>query len=121
MVTPALVLIASDLPVAGAVALGLATAATGLVFTAVAAVACQLAEYSRTANGLGASVVGLAFLVRAVGDSSTGARWLSWLSPIGWAQQVRPFAGERWVPALSFFLIVAARVAVILFLGPRAR
>ena len=92
----ALVLIAADLPVAGAVALGLATAATGVVFAAITAVACQLAAYARTANGIAAGVLGLAFLLRAVGDSTTGARWLSWLSPIGWAQQLRPFAGERW-------------------------
>ena len=50
-------------------------------------------------------MLGLAFLLRAVGDSTTGARWLSWLSPIGWAQQLRPFAGERWwvlvLPALT--------------------
>ena len=39
----ALVLIAADLPVTGAIALGLGTAATGVVFAAIAAVACQLA------------------------------------------------------------------------------
>ncbi len=48
----ALVLIAADLPVAGAIALGLATAATGVVFAAIAAVACQLAADARTANGI---------------------------------------------------------------------
>ena len=70
----ALVLIAADLPVAGAVALGLATAATGVVFAAITAVACQLAAYARTANGIAAGVLGLAFLLRAVGDSSDRAR-----------------------------------------------
>ena len=104
-VLEALVLIALDLPVTGAVALGLATASTGVVFAAITAVACQLAAYARTANGIAAGALGLAFLLRAVGDSTTGARWLSWLSPIGWAQQLRPFAGERWwvvaLPALT--------------------
>ncbi|MDQ3788184.1 MAG: ABC transporter permease, partial [Actinomycetota bacterium] len=37
--------------------------------------------------------------------------WLSWVSPIGWAQQVRPFAGDRWwvlVYLLAFAVLVAA-------------
>ena len=112
----AIALIAAGLPVAGAVALGLATATTGIVFTCVAAVACQFAEYARTANGIGAAVLGLAFLLRAVGDSSSAAAWVSWLSPIGWAQQLRPFAGERWwvliLPTLT--AVVAAAAAYVL-------
>ncbi|MGB3892900.1 MAG: ABC transporter permease, partial [Mycolicibacter sinensis] len=34
------------------------------------------------------------FTLRAVGDAGSGA--LSWLSPLGWSLQVRPYAGERW-------------------------
>jgi ABC-2 type transport system permease protein len=48
-------------------------------------------------------VIAAAYLLRAAGDSAAedGPRWLSWLSPIGWSQQMRPFAGERfWVLAL---------------------
>jgi ABC-2 type transport system permease protein len=86
----------AGLPTGGALAFGLATAFAGLVFTAIAAVAVQLAEYSRTANGIGAAAVGVTFLLRAIGDSTSGTKWISWLSPIGWAQQIRPFAGERW-------------------------
>jgi len=55
-------------------------------------------------------VLGIAFVLRAVGDAAHGGRlsFLSWLSPIGWAQQVRPYAGERWwVPALGVGLGVA--------------
>ena len=34
----------------------------------------------------------------AVGDVSgqAGPSWLSWASPIGWGQQMRPYADERW-------------------------
>ncbi|MEC3978848.1 ABC transporter permease [Amycolatopsis sp. H20-H5] len=99
----------SKLPVGGAFAFGAATASAGLVFTAIAAVCAQLAEYSRTANGIGAAAVGISFLLRAIGDSTGSAHWVSWLSPIGWAQQVRPFSGERWWVLL---LPVAASVAI---------
>ncbi|KZB81738.1 ABC transporter permease [Amycolatopsis regifaucium] len=102
-------MIGAKMPSAGALALGGATAATGLVFTAVAAVAVQVAEYSRTANGIGATLVGVAFLLRAVGDSTADAGWVSWLSPLGWAQQLRPFADERW---WVFLLPLATAVVV---------
>ncbi|SEF30771.1 ABC-2 type transport system permease protein [Amycolatopsis pretoriensis] len=104
-------LIGAGLPAAGSVAFGASEALAGLGFTAVAAVAVQLAEYSRTANGIGTAVVGAAFLVRGAGDSTVDARWLSWLSPIGWVQQVRAFAGERWWVLLLpvvFALVVGA-------------
>ncbi|HEY3471537.1 MAG TPA: ABC transporter permease [Amycolatopsis sp.] len=104
-------MIGAGLPAAGSVAFGAAEALAGLVFTAVAAVAVQLAEYSRTANGIGTAVVGAAFLLRGAGDSTVDARWLSWLSPIGWVQQVRPFSGERWWVLLlpvAFTLVVGA-------------
>ncbi|MDQ7805910.1 ABC transporter permease [Amycolatopsis sp. A133] len=104
-------MIGAGLPAAGSLAFGAAEALAGLVFTAVAAVAVQLAEYSRTANGIGTAVVGAAFLLRGAGDSTLDARWLSWLSPIGWVQQVRAFAGERWWVLLlpvAFTLVAGA-------------
>jgi ABC-2 type transport system permease protein len=110
-------LVGAGLPASGSVAFGLAIAGTGLVFTAVAALACQLAEYSRTANGIGAGALGLAFLLRAVGDSSASLRWLSWLSPIGWAQQVRAFAGNRWgvlaLPLVTALVLSGVVYAVV--------
>ncbi|MFF1610882.1 ABC transporter permease [Amycolatopsis sp. NPDC058278] len=104
-------MIGAGLPAAGSLAFGASEALVGLVFTAVAAVAVQLAEYSRTANGIGTAVVGAAFLLRGAGDSTVDARWLSWLSPIGWVQQVRAFAGERWwvlLLPMVFTLVVGA-------------
>ncbi|WP_216213308.1 ABC transporter permease [Amycolatopsis aidingensis] len=94
-VLQALLLLGSGVAVPGAWAFGLSVAGAGLVFTAIAAVAVQLAEYSRTANGMASAALGIAFLLRGIGDSSE-ATWLSWLSPIGWTQQIRAFAGERW-------------------------
>ncbi|HEV8561753.1 MAG TPA: ABC transporter permease [Actinophytocola sp.] len=107
-----LTLIGNKAPAGGAVALGLGIAAAALVFTGVAVVTAQLTEYSRTANGLASAVLGAAFLLRAVGDSTTGATWLSWLSPLGWTSQVRAFAGERWwVPGMA--LAVAVILGVV--------
>jgi putative exporter of polyketide antibiotics len=55
----------------------------------------QLVENAGAANSI--AVAALAYLARAAGDAGQGDLWwLSWASPIGWAQQIRPFAGERW-------------------------
>ncbi|MBP2337018.1 ABC-2 type transport system permease protein [Saccharothrix coeruleofusca] len=84
--------------VAGSVAFGLGFAAVGLVFTAVGAVTAQLSATARTANALAGGALGAAYLLRAVGDAAgeRGPSWLTWLSPIGWFEQLRPFAQERW-------------------------
>jgi ABC-2 type transport system permease protein len=100
----ALGLISVGEPAGGSIALGLAFAITGVVFTAIAAVTAQLTESARTANGLAAALAGAAYLLRAVGDA-TSLGWLGWLSPIGWSERLRPYAGERW-------WIVAVAVAV---------
>ena len=104
---------AGGLPVAGSLAVGLAWAAMGACFTGVAAVCAQVATTSRAANGLAGAVLGLAFVLRAAGDAQGSGTWswLSWLSPIGWSQQIRPYAGDRWwavLPSLVFVLVTLA-------------
>ncbi|MGH3559520.1 MAG: ABC transporter permease, partial [Mycobacterium sp.] len=78
----------------GSLAFGAALAGSGLVFTAVAAVAAQLSPSARVARGTAFGALATAFTLRAVGDAGSGT--LSWLSPLGWSLQVRPYAGDRW-------------------------
>jgi len=87
--------LALGLPAAGSVALAVGGGLCGLVFAGVAAICMQLTEHIRAANGMAFAVLGVAFLLRAVGDSASGLSWLAWLSPIGWAERFPPFAGER--------------------------
>lgn len=82
--------------VVGAVATALGFLVTGAVFAGVAAVTAQIPENARPARGMAVAVLGVSYLTRAIGDSSSTARWLSWTSPIGWAQKLRPYAHERW-------------------------
>lgn len=86
---------AQGVPFAGAFALGLGFSLVGWVFAGVGAVAAQLTWGASGARGIGIGVLVLAFLLRAAGDSGS-AGWLAWLSPIGWAHRMRPFAGEQW-------------------------
>jgi ABC-2 type transport system permease protein len=111
--------IAVGLPTAGSIALGLALAGAGAMFAAVAAVAAQVTESARAANGIAASVLGVSYLIRAIGDS-TQTGWIGWLSPIGWAQQIRPFADERWwVLALVVVLTIALVITATALLARR--
>ncbi|HEX5401016.1 MAG TPA: ABC transporter permease [Pseudonocardiaceae bacterium] len=108
-------------PAGDSFVLGFALAVVGAAFAGIAAVTAQLTETSRAATGLAATVLGIAFLLRAVGDSAgTGIQWLSWLSPIGWGQQIRPFAGDRWwVFALPVGLAVLTCWAARALVGRR--
>lgn len=110
-------LIAYGLPVAGAVAFGKALAGVGWVFTGIAAVTAQLVPYARTSNALASGVLGVSFLLRGLGDATPETSWLSWLSPVGWAQQLRPFANERWwvlaLPTLTTAVTIGLAFALL--------
>jgi ABC-2 type transport system permease protein len=63
----------------------------------------------------------VAYVLRAIGDA-TGrelATWVSWISPIGWSQQVRPFAQERWFVLVLPVLFAAAAAAGAYLLSGR--
>lgn len=90
-------------------ALGVGLALTGLCFTGAALVAAQVTASARTAYGLAGLVVGASYALRAVGDAGTPA--LTWLSPIGWYQQMYAFSGLRWWPALLLLAAAALSLA----------
>ncbi|MEU9607949.1 ABC transporter permease [Streptomyces sp. NPDC048057] len=94
----------------GALALGLTVGAVGMLFAGAAGITAQLTESARLARGMAGGALGLAFALRSAGDSAEadGNSVLTWLSPLGWASQVRPFAGERW----WLLLLLAAAVVV---------
>ena len=103
-------LLATDIPATGSLAFGAALSGSGLVFSAVAAVAAQLSASARVARGTAFTVLGAAFTLRAVGDAGDGK--LSWLSPLGWSLQVRPYAGDRWWVLLLHLATTVALTAV---------
>ena len=101
---------------ADSLALGLATALTGLVFGAVTAVTAQLTEHAGTASGTALGILALSFMVRGIGDViERDGSWLSWFSPLAWAQQMRAFVDLRWWP----LLVSLAAAAVLLVIAGR--
>jgi polyether ionophore transport system permease protein len=105
-------LLSTNVPADGSLAFGSALAGSGLVFTAVAAVAAQLSPSARFARGAAFGALATAFTLRAVGDAGSGT--LSWLSPLGWSLQVRPYAGDRWW-VLLLHLATTAMLTVLAY------
>jgi ABC-2 type transport system permease protein len=101
-------LLVAGLPASGSLAFGASMVGVGMVFGGVAAIAAQVASGSRAALAAGGAAVGVAFVLRAIGDVGNGV--LSWVSPIGWAQAIRAYADERW---WVLILPVAATVASV--------
>ncbi|MET9083477.1 ABC transporter permease [Streptomyces sp. NPDC004237] len=106
---------------AGALSLGLGLGAVGMVFATMAAIVAQLTESARLARGLTSGVLGAAFVLRAAGDSATteGSSLWTWLSPLGWLENLRPFAAERWWVFALFGAAVLLQAGVAYALAGR--
>jgi ABC-2 type transport system permease protein len=109
--------VVAGLPTGGSAYLALASVSVIPVCAGVGALASQLAPTRRIALELGGAVVGLLFLLRVVADTSAGLGWLRWSTPLGWAEELRPFAGARPLVLLlplaasAVLLTLAARIA----------
>ncbi len=114
-------LIAVGLPVGGSILMGLGYACLGLAFASIAGLAAQLVRSARTASGIAVAVLGASYLLRAVGDASSGKglAWISWPSPLGLWHATRPYAGDRWWILSLLVALSAAVIAAAYSLGAR--
>jgi ABC-2 type transport system permease protein len=124
-VAVAAVLAGNGLGLVGSAASGSALGVVGACFAAVAAVTAQLSGSQRGASALATVALAVAFLLRAVGDAlgtvapsgvELVSSWPSWLSPIGWGQQVRPFHQDNWQVFGLFGGLCVALVAAAFWL-----
>jgi ABC-2 type transport system permease protein len=111
-----LAMMASGQPAEGSMAAGASIALVGVAFAGVAAVTSQLASTTRGATGLAGATLGISFLLAALGNMlgtvdlvalRVESAWPAWLSPIGWGQQMRPFADDLWWPPVLALLVTA--------------
>jgi polyether ionophore transport system permease protein len=101
-------LVVGKLAVDGSAFLALAAVSAVPVFAGVGAVTSQLAPSKRVATGLATGVLAVTFAIRVVADTGSGTAWLRWATPLGWIEEMRPFADPRpWVLILPALLSVA--------------
>jgi ABC-2 type transport system permease protein len=103
-------LVFASLPAGSSAYLALATVSVVPVFVGVGALASQLAPTRRMALQLGLGVFAVAFLLRVVADTSSGVQWLRWATPLGWAEELRPFTGPQ---PLALVLPLAAATVLL--------
>jgi ABC-2 type transport system permease protein len=104
-------LAAGGLPVSGSAYLALAVSSVAVVFAGVGALTSQLARTRRGATQIGVAALGVFFVLRFVADTSSGLGALRWATPLGWAEELRPFTGAR---PLVLLLPVAACAAMLI-------
>jgi ABC-2 type transport system permease protein len=102
-------LAAGGLTNSGTAILGLGIVSAAAVYAGLGAVASQVAPTSRGALQMTGAVLGLDFVVRVVADT-TARPGLHWLTPLGWVEELRPFADPR--PAV---LLLPAVVTLVSF------
>ncbi|WP_158738698.1 ABC transporter permease [Alteribacillus sp. YIM 98480] len=94
----------------GSLLYGAALGAIGFFFTGVTALFAQLSESSRGAIGLSFTVLGVSYLIRAIGDVSNET--LSWFSPLGWILGAEVYVNNYWQPV---FITAAASIVLVAF------
>lgn len=95
--------------------LALEVGAVCLLFAALGAVVSQLAPTRRLALGVGMGAFAATLMLRIVADTAGSLEWLRWATPLGWAEEMRPFTGAQ--PAV--LVLFAAATAALLYAAVR--
>lgn len=96
----------------GSALLGLGLAGVTATFAAVAAVTSQLVNVRRRAAALAAGVLGVAYVLRMVGNSTDARSWVRWTSPLGWMDELKPY-GDPDLRALVPMLVVPVLLSAL--------
>lgn len=107
----------ADTGITGSLIIGASVTGVGLVALGVASVAGQLTSTSRGANALGSVVLGVFYVLRMLGDLGDGR--LTWVSPIGWGQEMQPWGANRWWPFTLLVGLTGVLLAIAAWLEAR--
>lgn len=112
----------------GAVLVGVSCTLIGLVFLGVGVVTAQLMPTARGANSVAMWILLGTFVLAGVGNAlgtpsddltRMQSSWLTWLSPFGWAENIRAFDADAGAPII--LLVVAAAVLITAALALQSR
>lgn len=88
-----------------------------LSMAAVGLVVAQVATDGQGAHGVGLLVIGVLFLVRGVVDGLDAGP--TWLSPLGWFAEIRPFSDPQVWPLPAYVGLTAGLVALAALVNVR--
>jgi ABC-2 type transport system permease protein len=88
-----------------------------LAMAALGILVAQIASDGQGAHGLGLLVLGVLFLVRAIVDGVNGSA--TWLSPLGWFAEIRPFGEPRLWPIVAYAGLTLVLVSVAALVNVR--
>lgn len=94
---------------AGTILTGIIYGISGLFFGAVALLMAQLSNNSRSATVSSFGVLGVAYILRIIGDTSIEA--FSLISPLGLLYQTKPYVENVWWPV---FILLAVTLIIIM-------
>ncbi len=77
--------------------------ALAFVFAALAALVAQLTLHARSVYSWCLVTLAVSYVLRGVGDVTN--TWITWLSPLGWAEKAAPFGPARWWTLLIPLLV----------------
>ena len=107
-------LVAFGVPATGAILYAASLGALAFVFAGLAAVLAQVTLHSRGIYMWGLLVLAGAYVLRGVGDVTD--TWITWLSPLGWAEKAAPFGPMRWwtllIPLVIGGLLASTAIVV---------
>jgi polyether ionophore transport system permease protein len=109
--------IAGGLPAGSSAFLALSTVSVAAVFVGIGAVISEVSPMRRIARELGSGIVAVFLLLRLIADTATGASWLRWATPLGWAEEMRPFTGSHPAPLALFVVATALLLALAARIG----
>jgi ABC-2 type transport system permease protein len=98
---------------------GASLALVPAVFATVGAFTSQLCRTRRAATTLAMTGFGLALGLRMIADAGPQTHWLLWVTPLGWAELMRPFTENNAWPLLPAALAVLSLGAASAMLAAR--
>ncbi len=110
-------LLASGVPGARSLLYALSLGLLAFVFAGLAALLAQLTLHARGVYTIGLIVLALSYVLRGVGDVTR--TWVTWLSPLGWAEKAAAFGAMRWWTLLVPLVVGALLGALAVRLGAR--
>jgi len=104
--------------VTGSVTFGLSVVAIGWLGVGIGALTNQLSASASLANSTGSIVIIAFYCMRMIGDMGSN-NTLTWLSPIGWGEEMAPWAQNRGWLIIPIIIFTAALIAIAFVIESR--